>query len=46
VAKIGLRPGIAYLLADDGSFKFVKKVDLKLSDDELAQEFGLVVQKR
>lgn len=45
VAQLGLRPGLAYLKTEAGEFKFVRKVDVKLSNEELAGEFGVNVKK-
>lgn len=44
-AKIGLRTGMAFLKSDKGEYKLVRKVDLSKSDEELAAEFGIKVQK-
>jgi hypothetical protein len=45
VNKLGLRTGIAFLKSDEGKYRFVRKVDLSRTDDELARDFGVVVRK-
>jgi hypothetical protein len=39
--RIGLLSGKAYLQTNEGSFKFIRNVDLNKSDKELCAEFGI-----
>jgi len=40
-AQKNLKVGAAYLMTDDGEFKYIKDVDLKLENHELAKQFGV-----
>jgi len=39
--KLGLRTGLAYLKTKTGEFKYIRKVDLALSNEQLALGFGI-----
>jgi len=38
---LGLRPGMAFLRTDSGELKFIRKLDLNKTDDEICAEFGI-----
>lgn len=40
--KNGICTGIAYLWQHDGNYRFIKKVDLQKTDNQLKKEFGIV----
>ena len=40
--RLGLLSGKAYLLTNDGSYKFIRNVDLNKTDKELCAEFGII----
>lgn len=44
--KLGLRAGIAYRRSKEGNFKFIRKVEMSLSDEQLAEEFRPFVKER
>lgn len=39
--RLGLRPGMAFLRKDDGTFWLIRRVDLTKTDAQLCREFGV-----
>jgi len=39
--KKGLQPGCAYLVTKDGRFKFISRIDMGLTDQEIGKQFGI-----
>lgn len=39
--ELGVKPGAAYLLTESGGFKYIRDVDLKLTDEQLCKQFGV-----
>lgn len=43
--ELNVRVGVAYLLTQNGEYKYIRDVDLSLTNKELAEQFGVSISK-